>query len=301
MNINQAEEILYEIFEESAKNVLYIEMGQLSKVFSFEVKEESYIAHFRNNKESFDKAEYMFENYGHKLPIPKVVKRGKIGEIFYNISSKAKGKSISSYSNSELNISINDLAKQFINMSHIYVEPSKGFGMILPNGRAANKSWKAVLGDAFKENQEGFFKDWTNLYTESFLEKSLFQEGYSAIMELAKYSPEKPSLVHGDFHLGNMISDGSRVTGFVDWELAMYGDFMFDLAVLHLWTPHLNFPQKIRELLAETEEDIEHFNERLRCNMLFKAIDGLRFFAKQGSKPSYDYIKEKVVSLLNEI
>lgn len=300
MDINQAEEILKEIFEQSVAKVSYIEMGQLSKVFSFEVKDKSYVVHFRKNNESFDKADFIYKAHGNKLPIPQVIKNGKIDEIFFSISTKATGKPISSYSAPELNIIIKDLAKHFTNMSHIDIEPSKGFGMIRPSGMASNKSWRDVLGEFFKEDQEGFYKNWTSLYTESFLEKSLFQEGYSAIMELAKYSPDKPSLVHGDFHLGNMLSNGNKVTGIVDWELAMYGDFMFDLAVLHLWTPHLDFPQKVRNLWLETENDIIHFEERLRCHMLFKAVDGLRFFAKQGAKPSYDYIREKVITLLNE-
>jgi hygromycin-B 4-O-kinase len=301
MNVNQAEEILKEVFDESVTQVSSIEMGQLSKVFSFMAKDKCYVVHFRNNEESFIKADYMYKAHGDKLLIPQVVKTGKIDEIFFSISDKIKGKPISSYSASEQNIIINDVAKHFTNMSHIDIESSKGFGLIFPNGLASYKSWGEVLAGFFREDQEGFYKDWTKLYKQSFLEKSLFQEGYLAMMELSKYSPGKPYLVHGDFHLWNMLSDGNRVTGLVDWELAMYGDFMFDLGVLHLWTPHLDFPQKVRNLWLEVGSDIIYFEERLRCHMLFKAIDGLRFYAKQEAKPSYDYIREKVVTLLNGI
>lgn len=301
MNTNQAEEILKEVFDKSAIQVSPIEMGQLSKVYSFMAKDKSYVVHFRNNKESFIKADYMHKVYGDKLPVPQVVKSGKIDEIFFSISNKVEGKTISSYSASEQNIIINDVVKLFVNMSHIYIEPSKGFGLISPNGFAPYKSWGEVLEKFFREDQEGFYKDWTKLYKQSFLEKSLFQEGYSAMIELSKYSPCTPCLVHGDFHLWNMLSDGNQVTGIVDWELAMYGDFMFDLGVLHLWTPHLDFPQKVRDLWLEAGNDIMFFEERLRCHMLFKAIDGLRFYAKQEAKPSYDYTRNKVVTLLNGI
>lgn len=70
--------------------------------------------------------------------------------------------------------------------------------------------------------------------------------------------------------------------------------------MLHLWTPYLDFPQKVRNLWLEAGSDIMYFEERLRCHMLFKAIDGLRFYAKQEAKSSYDYVREKVVTLLNE-
>ena len=36
-----------------------------------------------------------------------------------------------------------------------------------------------------------------------------------------------------------MVLDGKKVTGIVDWEMAMFGDFMLDVAVLHLWAPEV--------------------------------------------------------------
>lgn len=59
-------------------------------------------------------------------------------------------------------------------MSHIHIEPSKGFGLISPNGLASHKSWGEVLAEFFREDQEGFYKDWTKLYKQSFLEKIVF-------------------------------------------------------------------------------------------------------------------------------
>jgi hygromycin-B 4-O-kinase len=298
INTNQAEEILQGALGEPVTNLLPIEMGELSKVFSFSIKDKSYVVHFRKSRESFDKADFMNTVYGDKLPIPRVVKSGEMDGIFFSISNKVEGKPVSSFSVPEQKIILDDLAIHFTNMSKIALDPSKGFGLISPSGTTFSKSWEEVIAGFFKEDQEGFYKDWTKLYKESFLEKSLFEEGYLAMMELIKYSPNTPTLVHGDFHLGNMLSDGEQVTGIVDWELSMYGDFMFDLAILHLWSPYLDFPQKVRKLWLENGSDIVNFEERLRSHMLFKAIDGLRFYAKQGAKPSYDFIRERVVNLL---
>jgi hygromycin-B 4-O-kinase len=298
INTNQAEEILKGAFGESVTDLSPIEMGELSKVFSFMVKNKPYVVHFRKSRESLDKADYMYKVYGDKLPIPRVVKSGKIDEIFFIISNKVEGRPVSSYSVPEQKIILDDLVKHYTNMSQITLDSLKGFGLISPEGTAYSKSWGEVIAGFFKEDQEGFYKNWTKLYKESFLEKSLFEEGYLAMMELIKYSPNIPHLVHGDFHLGNMLSDGKQVTGIVDWELSMYGDFMFDLAILHLWSPHLDFPQKVRNLWLENGTDIVNFEERLRSHMLFKAVDGLRFYAKQGVKPSYDFMRKIVVNLL---
>lgn len=41
--------------------------------------------------------------------------------------------------------------------------------------------------------------------------------------------PSRRTLVHGDFRMGNLMVDGDRVTGVLDWELAHVGDPVEDL------------------------------------------------------------------------
>jgi Ser/Thr protein kinase RdoA (MazF antagonist) len=42
-------------------------------------------------------------------------------------------------------------------------------------------------------------------------------------------------VVHHDFHLGNVLADGDRVTGVVDWEGTHSGDCAFDVATLFFY------------------------------------------------------------------
>ena len=43
-----------------------------------------------------------------------------------------------------------------------------------------------------------------------------------------------PALVHGDFHYGNLLFDGSRVTAILDWEIAHVGQPLIDVGCLLL-------------------------------------------------------------------
>ncbi len=45
-------------------------------------------------------------------------------------------------------------------------------------------------------------------------------------------APSRRTLVHGDFRMGNLMVDGERVTGVLDWELAHIGDPVEDLGWL---------------------------------------------------------------------
>jgi len=51
--------------------------------------------------------------------------------------------------------------------------------------------------------------------------------------------PARPAIVHGDFRMGNLVVDGERLTGVLDWELAAPGDPLSDLAwcFIPVWEP----------------------------------------------------------------
>ncbi|MGM1047147.1 MAG: aminoglycoside phosphotransferase family protein [Bacillota bacterium] len=298
MDIHVAKKKLTTILGSSVTNLSPIEMGELSRVFSFECNGLPYVAHFKETKESLEKARYMYQTYGSRLPIPKVVEVGELDGVFFAISDKVHGKPISAFPPSQQEIILKDVANHLVALGQLNIDRSQGYGWISPEGSTSSASWVETIETFFKIDPNGFYQDWTRLYDESFLERPLFEEGYSAMMELLQYAPGSPLLVHGDFHLGNMLSDGSKVTGIVDWEMAMHGDFMFDVAGLHFWSSTLDFPQKVRDVCSANKVDIPHFEERLRCYMLVKAIDGLRFYAKQDSRPSYDYMKERLKTLL---
>lgn len=55
----------------------------------------------------------------------------------------------------------------------------------------------------------------------------------AALWWLHRHVPDptsRPVLVHGDYRMGNMVVDGDRITGVLDWEMAAPGDPIVDLA-----------------------------------------------------------------------
>ena len=49
-------------------------------------------------------------------------------------------------------------------------------------------------------------------------------------LKLIEYCPEEHKLVHGDFGSNNVLTDGQKITGVLDWDCALYGDPLFDVA-----------------------------------------------------------------------
>lgn len=52
---------------------------------------------------------------------------------------------------------------------------------------------------------------------------------------------QKPTLVHGDYHFGNMLFRGSDVVAVLDWEIAELGQPLLDLGCLCVMTIRRNF------------------------------------------------------------
>jgi aminoglycoside phosphotransferase (APT) family kinase protein len=53
--------------------------------------------------------------------------------------------------------------------------------------------------------------------------------------------PGAPTLVHGDYHYGNMLFRGAEVTAVLDWEIAQIGQPLLDLGCLCVMTIRRNF------------------------------------------------------------
>ncbi len=89
------------------------------------------------------------------------------------------------------------------------------------------------------------------------------------------------TVVHGDFHHGNCLTERGEVVGVIDWEIGGPGDWRFDLVHLHFWTrvlPAIAEPEAA-EVIAGTvdaivPDDVAAFMlacQSLRCVFLESA------------------------------
>jgi aminoglycoside phosphotransferase (APT) family kinase protein len=90
----------------------------------------------------------------------------------------------------------------------------------------------------------------------------------AALWWLHRHTPDPGSrqvLVHGDYRMGNMVVDGDRIAGVLDWEMAAPGDPIVDLAwcFIPVWEPAgLDEEALVRRYREQTGEpdDSERFH-----------------------------------------
>ena len=87
-----------------------------------------------------------------------------------------------------------------------------------------------------------------------------------------------PTLVHGDYRLGNLICDGTEPVGLIDWEIWSVGDPRVELGWFLVFTDGSNFPGVGREVpgLPSAEELVSAYAADGR------AVDGLAWFEALG-------------------
>lgn len=301
MDTETAKQLLLQLESGDITDITPIEMGELSQVLRYRKGDQELVIHFKSDRAGLEKAKWIYDRFGRKLPVPRIEATGTCGGLYYSIAEKVPGKPVSSLEKEEKQAAgrvISSLIERFGEMNRIRVGDTAGYGWISPSGEASFASWGDHLASVFKEEQEGFFAGWPALFEQGILERDFFEEMYGIMIELVRYAPQERYLVHGDFHHGNMLSDGRAITGIVDWELAMYGDFMFDVATFDLWSPGLHFPQRLREAWEKEGRVIPHFEKRLLCYKLFKCVDGLRFYAKKEDPSAYAYMKGVLLNLV---
>lgn len=93
-------------------------------------------------------------------------------------------------------------------------------------GRAA----QAATVRSFSETVD----HWYGVYDEmKLVVDPVVEEAYSWVRD-REPEPVPPALVHGDYRIGNCLTDQGRVTGILDWELCSVGDPRFDLGYMSL-------------------------------------------------------------------
>lgn len=75
---------------------------------------------------------------------------------------------------------------------------------------------------------------WQGVYEEhKLVNDPVVNEAYAWVRS-RRPDPVAPSLVHGDYRIGNCLTDGGHVSAILDWELSHVGDPRFDLGYMSL-------------------------------------------------------------------
>lgn len=272
--------------------------GEGSQAYSFSTPDNQYIIRInRHTDAGFKKDEYAFKNFcTPSIPIPEIYKIGKMdNDLYFCISQKVPGKILDLLSPEET-ANINSKIFEVLDRIHdIDISNTSGYGGWDINGNAKGESWKSQILNVNEHTIRT--TDKPGLFETSFLEKDFWDIAYKKLSELIGYCPPERFLVHADFGFNNVLSDEKEITGVIDWEGSMYGDFLYDVAWLSFWSK-IDYQKLYLEHTKSKGLVIPDYEERMLCYKLWVGLGAMSFFAYSNQKEKYLRTKETINKLI---
>ena len=209
---------------ERVQQVQHLIGGSHSQALSCKLDGCECVIRLRDDNQGFLLDQFVGENFAGQLPIPRALAIGHFGQgLFYCITERAKGHNLALSDDRCTKLSV--LSNLFDVMDTIYSADMTGtnFGRLV-NGRTF-ESWSQFIL-AIKDDYQ-----WEKLYAETLLKPDVVERAIGKLEDLIVFLPEEHRLVHGDLADYNVICDGPKLTGLIDWEYAICGDPLYDMAL----------------------------------------------------------------------
>ncbi|ERJ12168.1 aminoglycoside phosphotransferase family protein [Haloplasma contractile] len=290
-------QLLRNDFGVSVCNLKRVKSGNIKTVFSFTYERKEYVIRFSKGNNEFETEQFLYKLTHKNDHMARLIKIGTYKNLYYSITERVKGCPLKELNLSKVKTIIPQLIESVTCIHQTDLTPSCGYGWI-KDGNGCFSSFRELIETHFKQEQNGFWNDWYTLFEDSFLDYDSFMTLYKEMVRLSPYSDGQRFLTHGDFHFSNIFSDGKMITGIIDWGNVMYGDFILDIAMLHMLYPSLNFKEAFKNYYNTHQIKVENYDKRFICMSLFKGLDTLRFAAKTGDRPFYksllNYLQELI-------
>ena len=273
--------------------------GEFSRAFAFTVDDQAYVVRvspFAHAAEAFAKDAYAGRHFASPaLPIPRVVTIGRCADGHFAISERVAGRRLDELSPAERRALLPATLDTFAAIAQADVSASRGYGAWDADGHGRAASWHDFLAAIIENQTDGFYQDWHALFGTSFLERDVYEAVYRRMLQLAAYCPAERALLHCDYHFDNVLADGRRITGVIDWGNACYGDPLYDVAWLGWWfVKEGNL--EAATLLRRRHAAAPHFAERIACYECHLGLDDLRFYARTGRRRQYDWTRDRLLA-----
>jgi len=187
--------------------------------------------------EGFAKDDYAWRHFASPaLPIPRIVATGRTAGGAFAIGERAAGYTLAECSPAERRALLPATLDTLDAIARADVYASRGYGNWGGDGNGGSASWRDYLAAIVENHAEGFHRDWHALFRDSFLEREVYEAVYRRMLRLAAHCPEERALIHNDYQFENILAEGGRITGVIDWANALYGDPLYDVARLAWWS-----------------------------------------------------------------
>jgi hygromycin-B 4-O-kinase len=301
ISILNTQEFLSKKFDTSINELTALSKGSWSEAYSFQINNQKYVLRWANSSEGFAKDAFAHKYFTNDLlPIPEILEIGQALNSHYAISKFVDGEFFETIDSKSLLGTTQSLQKMFATIRSTDLSHTKGYGNWDKDGNGKYKSWKEFLLGVKKTQTIDFGGIYADLQN-SPLGTDVFDKLYNKLETLVDYCPDNRELIHSDLLNYNMFIKNNRISGVIDWQCALYGDALYDLAWFIFYAPwykqfaETNLCNKLLEHYRSTVKNVEHLEQRLLSYQIHIGLDSMIYnsFVKDWDalKVVMDYIQ----------
>lgn len=274
--------LLETVLGEAPTVLARIDEGLESQAFACGMGGEAFVLRIATSRRGFEKDRWAAEAAGGNMPVPAVEFIGDLDDgLAYCVTRRLPGITLEALQPDEVAPLTAAVQATWRALADVDVSVVDGFGDFDPEGRAPERTWRDVLVrtlDAAEEDDDLVVLD-----------------AYAALVERC---PEERSLVHGDFGSNNVLAQAGSVTGVLDWEHALVGDPLYDVATARFWAPDLTCMALQATHFDRELASLPDYEERVRCYALRIGIEEAREARRHGELAQATWAAERCRELL---
>ena len=275
-----------------------------SAAFAFRERGADYVVRFHQRRDDLEKDMVAERFQNGALRVPHIVEIGDYtshgyARGGYAISDRVHGRLIDDLNVVEMRASLPFLFQALDALRIADLSGTIGFGRWNRHGNASSSNWREYLvdqevGELARQNLEsaGATDDLLNAY----------DVGLAAIANVARDDVPRHA-VHNDLLYRNVMLDDNGVV-LLDWGASIFGDFLYDHALLSFWWPwyssrwgQIDIDDEIARHFATTGLEIAHYAQRMRACQLDIGVTHIVFQATHADWESARWTAARTLSL----
>lgn len=285
LEITEIENFLHTRFKQTVSDIAHLGQGVWSQAFSFRHLGKDYVIRFGLYSDDFKKDQIAAAYTAFDLPIPKVVEIGQALGRSFAISERAFGNMLDGLDEPQMVQIVPAVFQMLDAMRMTDISSTSGYGNWNTEKVAPYPTWQECLLDVWNDPVTSRTYGWRASLKNSPMGDAPFNKAFDVLKSLVDKCPQERYLLHTDLLHYNVLVQGNEISAVIDWGNAMYGDFLYELAGLIVWSPwypamqNINWAEEARRHYKKIGLEVPNFEERLRCYEISIGLNGMSYNA----------------------